>query len=175
LTSGPGGDQFPKFSPDGKWILYARNEPPDRKKNMLGRSSLRLIRADGSEDRELMSCRGDSVGGTNWSPSGKWASCEMFTGPVSVSLIHPDRGDELPLVIDRDPREWNLYHTWAPDERWVAYARKTVDGRFQLCKISTEFSRMQTMVRRLDAVKAKAYFWWYCLTRFTMEALRGTV
>jgi Tol biopolymer transport system component len=52
----------PRFSPDGRWIAYTAN-------SLERHTSLRLVRADGTEDHELVEC--DGGGGVSWTADGK--------------------------------------------------------------------------------------------------------
>jgi Tfp pilus assembly protein PilF len=90
---------FPKYSPDGKWIVFCQAEnysllQPD--------SKLYIIPAEGGEPR-LMKCNTQEMNSWHsWSPNGKWL---VFTskqnGPYTqLFLTHVDaKGESTPPVL----------------------------------------------------------------------------
>ena len=80
-------------------------------------------------------------------------------GPVDISIIHWKSREVIPLVVQEHPFEGNGLHTWSPDEQWIAYARGTPDGKWDLCKISKKCSKSQAFVRRLDSYRAGIALW----------------
>jgi len=68
LTRGPGDERSPRWSPDGRWILFVSNRTGDADNNL--RLDLWLIRPDGGETRRLTF--GDvGADGPRWSPDSR--------------------------------------------------------------------------------------------------------
>jgi dipeptidyl aminopeptidase/acylaminoacyl peptidase len=73
LTTNPGPDYSPRFSPDGKWVAYIANDDPA---SWAGKTDLMLMATDaaagsGTPPRNLTGKYNDSVNGApKWSPDG---------------------------------------------------------------------------------------------------------
>jgi len=99
-ASGNGvSNYFPKYSPDGKWIVFCRSESfmllqPD--------SRLFIMPAEGGEVRE-MNCNTNNMNSWHsWSPNGKWMvfSSKAYTPYTQLFLTHIDEnGNDSPPVL----------------------------------------------------------------------------
>jgi len=93
---------FPKYSPDGKWIVFCRAESfmllqPD--------SRLYIMPAEGGEARE-MNCNTDNMNSWHsWSPNGRWLvfSSKAFSPYTQLFLTHIDENgnDSPPVLLSR--------------------------------------------------------------------------
>lgn len=82
LTSTPGTEFVPAWSPDGSSIAYQAQDEE--------RWTVRVIRPDGTGDREVSVGEGS---GPFWSPNGLLA----WEGPGGWSVARPDGSDAIPL------------------------------------------------------------------------------
>ncbi|NLX53819.1 MAG: tetratricopeptide repeat protein [Planctomycetaceae bacterium] len=90
---------FPKFSPDGKWIVFCRARSfmllqPD--------SELYIIPAEGGEARRLACNTPRMNSWHSWSPNGKWLvfSSKMNSAYTQLFLTHIDeQGNSSPPVV----------------------------------------------------------------------------
>ena len=90
---------FPKFSPDGKWIIFCKAKSfmllqPD--------SELYIIPAGGGEARRLRCNTNRMNSWHSWSPNGKWLvfSSKAFSVYTQLFLTHIDeRGRSTPPVV----------------------------------------------------------------------------
>jgi tetratricopeptide (TPR) repeat protein len=90
---------FPKFSPDGKWIVFCKAKSfmllqPD--------SELYIIPAEGGEARRLRCNTGRMNSWHSWSPNGKWLvfSSKAYSIYTQLFLTHIDeRGQSTPPVV----------------------------------------------------------------------------
>jgi RTX calcium-binding nonapeptide repeat (4 copies)/WD40-like Beta Propeller Repeat len=111
----PGFDTTPQISPNGSWLLFerlyggSRYSPPD--------TSLRIARADGAGERELVSRTRYLT--ALWTPENLVeVILPQQDGTVQVTLRRPEDGTvvrQLPVAPA----------AWSPDGNWIAY----VDGR----------------------------------------------
>ena len=102
-ASGNGlSNYFPRFSPDGKWIVFCRAKSfmllqPD--------SELYLIPAEGGEARRLRCNTSRMNSWHSWSPNGKWLvfSSKAFSPYTQLFLTHIDAAGEssVPVRLDR--------------------------------------------------------------------------
>jgi tetratricopeptide (TPR) repeat protein len=93
---------FPKFSPDGKWIVFCQANSfmllqPD--------STLYILPAEGGEPRRLACNTGRMNSWHSWSPNGKWLvfSSKAFTPYTQLFLTHIDeRGQSMrPVLLEQ--------------------------------------------------------------------------
>ncbi len=146
LTSGPGHELFPKFSPDGKWIAFTGQ--------YSGGSQVHVIAADGSAAPRQLTFRNDigrlpSRGGMDnqvlgWTPDGKEVLFNAHRTPYSDRnsrpyLVPAAGGMERPLPmpegaggtlspdgnryvytpIMREFRTWKRYHGGRAQDVWI--------------------------------------------------------
>lgn len=80
ITSGPGFDGMPRFSPDGEWIAFVSDRS--------GASNLWIARADGSEPRQLTRSRGYWMYYVSpvWAPDGSAILVSRSGGPAPSGL-----------------------------------------------------------------------------------------
>lgn len=90
LTEG-GADSSPRFSPDGRWVLFHRDLPPGPAG--LGRFELRVVGVESGEERRVV-------------------------GPEDLpSVVGTSLGSETPVPLDSLP----LQVAWLPDSRRIAF------------------------------------------------------
>jgi len=93
---------FPKFSPDGKWIVFCQ-----AKSFMLlqADSELYVLPAEGGQARRLRCNTSRMNSWHSWSPNGKWLvfSSKAFSPYTQLMLTHIDEAGEssVPVVLSR--------------------------------------------------------------------------
>jgi len=159
LTTVPGIEASPTFSPDGRQYAYAFDSEPPRRH---GRPDFDLwVRIVGSPDaRRLTSDDADELA-PSWSPDGRWiAHLRGRVGEApAVYLISPLGGASRPLTATRAARietSWlrggpASQLTWTPDGRAVIFARAagagSETGGLELAAIDGGGSRALTSTR----------------------------
>lgn len=98
LTSAPGDELYPKFSPDGKWIAFTGEYD--------GNPDVYLISADGGEPKRLTFHPSNDIV-LGWTPDGKdiLFRSDRFSEPLGRStklfLVSPQGGNPRPLPVPR--------------------------------------------------------------------------
>jgi eukaryotic-like serine/threonine-protein kinase len=149
LTSDPGTEMYPDFSPDGNQVAFTWNgENPDNYDiyvKMIGPGTpLRLTSDPGFDCHPA------------WSPDGQWiAFLRVGTGIV---LVPPLGGPERPLADVDIPvtlmGALNSGLTWSPDSKWIATSDGgSAGGSRSLFLISVETGEKRTLTSARSPVE----------------------
>lgn len=114
LTSDPGFDAFPIWSPDGRRIIFTSNRS--------GVYDLYEKPADGSASETLLYHSPEGKGPTSWSANGKFLVYYSLGQPTHLRLLAvagPADRQSVPVV---DPKFTSITARFSPDGRWILYA-----------------------------------------------------
>jgi len=117
LTFGPVQNQYPVWSPDGKWIAF---QSPRNGKNLIYRKP-----SDGSGAEEILLEDTELVIPTDWSNDGKFLiySRGPFLGRGQEIWALPLTGDPKPfLVVPHGANSFATQGKLSPDGHWLAYS-----------------------------------------------------
>ncbi|CAM2063833.1 PD40 domain-containing protein [Sulfidibacter corallicola] len=128
LTDNDRYENDPVFSPDGSQIVY--------RSKRSGKDELWIRATDGGQERQLTfypesddslaDGRGFHAGPPFWvARRNQITFASKRNGNYSIFAVRPDGSREQQLTDDRADEMW---HSWSPDGRWLAYDR-TEDGK----------------------------------------------
>jgi hypothetical protein len=118
LTKGPHDDLMPRWSPDGKRILFQRGDEED------SRVSLCLVDPRTKRVNRILSLRDGPIGYA-WSPDGKWISV-LTDG--SLTLLHLSSGNRQAL-------RYGYQFAWSPDSKRLFVSFATGAHRVPRCEV----------------------------------------
>ena len=123
ITSGPQDDSWPRWSPDGKQILFVSNRTGDQDANR--NTDILAVSAEGGEPKKLTSNPGGDEN-PEWSPDGKWIVYQTTVKPdlmwyevPKCALIQSSGGDAKILTAELD--RYCIYPTFAPDSKSIYF------------------------------------------------------
>jgi Tol biopolymer transport system component/DNA-binding winged helix-turn-helix (wHTH) protein len=121
-----GDMHVPRWSDDGAMLAFRRRSPAPSGGGEIW-SSVVLVAADGSSERNLTTPGAREFTPYDWSSDGQWilASCDHGPAERTAVCLLPiaaaPKADEHMRVIASDP-DRNLYQaTFSPNQKWVAF------------------------------------------------------
>jgi dipeptidyl aminopeptidase/acylaminoacyl peptidase len=99
LTTNPGPDSQPRFSPDGRWVAYTSHPDPAV---WAQKTDLLVVPAEGGTPRNLTEGQSDSVSGpARWSRDGRDLYVAASVGVYGQLLRVPAAGGEARAVFEK--------------------------------------------------------------------------
>ena len=133
LTTSPGIDTDPSFSPDGSKIVFESDRG--------GSQQLYVMNADGTDQRRL-TFSGSWYASPVWSPDGKWiAFTQRVSGARRIGIVRPDGSGEKILTSgpgDEGP-------SWAASSRELVFQRTDAGGGSALYRLTLDGSEPRQM------------------------------
>ena len=129
LAAGPGVDDTPRFSPDGKLLAFQRD-----------RKELRVLDLASGKDRRLAAVQldGPPLGSHrpfDWSPDGRWIAVLSYGERMfrNLLLVPVDGGEPRPASFLAHTNADDV--TWSPDATYVLFATNQRSEPGQLARI----------------------------------------
>lgn len=143
LTTSPGQDRFPCWSPDGKEIAFIRYGDAEPSKEM----SICIVPAEGGEIRQLTSKSHRVLWSTiAWSPDGK--SIAYFSDGKAIQVI-PVQGGESRVVVNVEDVSDHSELAWLRDGKKISYS-----SRGRIWVVSLDGGEPEEVKTGLDAKAA---------------------
>jgi Tol biopolymer transport system component len=172
ITTEPGSDVDPAWSPDGGWIAYVHSVPGGNQK------SLNLISPLGGPNRTIFTVAGP-IGTPTWTPDGRALVVSMAKSlrPVALWLVPLQGGDPRQLTSppqgipgDRDP-------VISPDGKMLAFCRATAwrTAELYVVDLDADLSPHGTPRRITDLGYVEHPSWTYDSSRILFGAARDGV
>lgn len=149
LTSGLPHDMAPRFSPDGKRVVFVSDRSGD--------DNLWLMNADGTDPVQLTKGIGSTYLSPDWTPDGQYivvSRSAPLSGLEKLWLFHVRGGTGLPLVEGPGGLKM-MGPAMGPDERYVWYAQRfgawqynAILPQYQVGVYDRETGTMTTMTSR---------------------------
>lgn len=128
ITHGPGNDRNPKWSPDGKQIVFSSDRD--------GNEEIYVIGADGNGLRRLTDHPSDDRNPA-WSPDGSNLVFDTQRwGPPTLWVMPADGGDRR--RVTRTLGRWEAIPAWSPDGDWFAYSTRRLGGSWRVAAVRTD-------------------------------------
>ena len=134
LTSGPGDDATPIWSPDGTQVAFASDRG--------GNEDVWLVRADGTELRNLTNHpAGDSH--PNWSPDGRFmVFCSTRGDGENDDIYVIDTGGSNLRRLTDNGLHWDTFPSFSPDGRTILFRRLLRERTSEGTLANSEVMRM---------------------------------
>jgi tricorn protease len=118
---------WPAWSPDGKWIAYFSDE--------TGEYELYIRPQDGSGEAKRITHDGAAYRfDPKWSPDSK----KILFGEKTLKLFYSDINGGKPVLVDQSKVNRISDYEWAPDSKWIAYAKPGENGFPQIYLYSVD-------------------------------------
>jgi Tol biopolymer transport system component len=126
LTSGPGFDVTPTWSPGRKWVAFAST----RQSGTVAAQDIHIVRSDGTQLRALVETSRDESG-PGWSPDGRsivFGGDSTGAGRYDLYVVRVSTGVVRRLTSTRATEG---VPAWSPNGKLIAYSR---DGEIWLMR-----------------------------------------
>jgi TolB protein len=156
-----GFDVVPRYSPNGRWIAFARLRPATDEADW--QSAIMLVPAEGGRVRQLTPWGLDFPEHPNWSPDGHWIVFDTDeaangTPDGSIEAIRPDGGGRH-VILAADERLSGFKPWFSPDGKSILFVcnNKGLQPEFppdfndDLCVMDADGSDVVRLTNTLEA------------------------
>lgn len=141
LTTDPGQDLEPAWSPDGSKIVFTSNRD--------GKIRLYIMNANGTE-QTILTPSIEHASGPSWSPDGaKIAFGYRDSGFAGIGIINPDENSFIPIYSELEGGRPPGGPTWSPDCSEIAF-RKYINGNWEIFLMNADGSNLRNLTDNPD-------------------------
>ncbi|UII28352.1 amidohydrolase family protein [Fulvivirga maritima] len=115
LTSGLAFDTHPRFSPDGKKILFVSDRS--------GGENLWTIDLDSKDTKLITKGNTNTYQSADWAPDGKYIVASQGKRNLKLHIYHIDGGSGV-SIIDKPEKLKTIEPTFSPDGRYIWYSKR---------------------------------------------------
>lgn len=131
LTNTPFWDTDPRWSPDGKHIIFMRDLGPAEEQQGQ-QIDIFMMDADGSNERRLTH-HPQNDGFHCWSPDGKHiAFSSRRSGNGEIHIMELATGNIRQLTKNKPGESYSTMPSWSPDGQHIVHEQTIVDGGRQI-------------------------------------------
>ncbi len=128
LTNTPFWDTSPRWSPDGKYIIFMRDLGPVAEPRQLQQLDIFIMNADGSNEKRLtFHLKND--GFPTWSPDGQYiAFTSTRIGRGEIHILEIASGNIRQLTKNEDGNAYSSAPSWSPDGQDIVHEQVITSG-----------------------------------------------
>ncbi|MDE0481144.1 MAG: hypothetical protein OXI67_01075 [Candidatus Poribacteria bacterium] len=128
LTHTPLSEYMPRFSPDGRHIVFGRNLGPVAEPRQLQQLDIFIINADGSNEKRLTFHPKIDFAPT-WSPDGQHiAFVSTRIGHGEIHILELASGNIKQLTKNEDGDAYSSAPSWSPDGQHIVHEQVIAGG-----------------------------------------------
>jgi dipeptidyl aminopeptidase/acylaminoacyl peptidase len=116
LTTNPGPDNGPNFSPDGQWVAYGSS---DHRNSSADQTDLKVISLQGGQPRNLTSDVDFSIGNIRWSTDGRSIYFSTAEGLTSKLYKVPAAGGKPSEISFGKDFVFGNFNTTTDGSKWL--------------------------------------------------------
>ncbi|MDP3992547.1 MAG: hypothetical protein Q8P79_03525 [Nanoarchaeota archaeon] len=137
LTTHPGQDLEPAWSPDGKELLFTSHR--------TGGTAVWRMNADGSNQRDIISAIVERARQADWCSNGKIVVAYRNLGDseAGIGIINPDENTFTPIYSQPNAGGIPEWPSWSPDCSEIAFARYL--GNWDVWKMNSDGSGLTNL------------------------------
>ncbi len=147
LTTAPENDNFPSWTPDGKYVTFVRGRS--------GKGEVMRVPASGGPEQKLA----ETFTTASWSPDGKTLAVSGRPGSAEgqcIVLVNPETGQRTRLTTP-EPSLADHFPEFSPDGKLVAFFRDFGENQVDICIVPASGGTPQQLTFERTAISGLAW------------------
>lgn len=152
ITTGMAFDGQPRYSPDGKWIVFTSDRD--------GAENVWIMNLETKETRQISKLKDKTIESPEWTPDGKYIVVtvgDIVFKPGKLWMFHVDGGTGIQLIKTPESALTNGA-AFGPDGRYIWYAQRSgtwqynaIFPQFQIAVYDRESGRREVRTSRFGS------------------------